>query len=65
MMYRHREYGIIWKLLDKEGSSAVLVNPGRNFKKKDIGRIIHNIALGYWEDNGWDRFGFSEYLKLL
>lgn len=64
MMYRHSmEYGIIWKLLDKEGRSAVLVHPGRNFKKKDIGRIIHNIALGYWENNGWDRF--SEYLKLL
>lgn len=40
-MYRHREYGIIWKLLDKEVSSAVLVNPGRNFKKKEIGKIIH------------------------
>jgi len=65
MMYRHKQYGIIWKMIDKR--HCTLVNPGTKFTRGEIGKTIKlDKSDMIWHIDEWLIIEeFNEYIKLL
>lgn len=67
MMYKHKEYGIIWDVDPSNRSKGKLIQIGNNkgWNKSDVGTVISNLNEEAWINGQWIEITFNEYIKLL
>ena len=67
MIYKHKQYGIIWDVDPSNRSKGKLIQVGNNmgWNKSDVGTVLSNLNEEAWTNGLWIEITFSEYIKLL